>query len=464
LRRFELLLAFSAVFAILWPVVFGVRPRRGIVAGVLSVALLVQLQVEGFRWQMVPLYGVVVGLAIGDIIFIDRDLRWSNRLSRGVFGLVGVALATALPLILPVPTLPLPSGGLPIGTVTVQLSDPEREELYGATPGGPRSFMAQVWYPAEASPDEPTVSWAGDWDVVAPALSRLLGFPSWFLDHTRFTQSHGVEGAPPAPGVFPVVLYSHGWTGFRSVAVNQLESLASSGFVVIALDHAYGAVATRLDSGEVVEYDEAALPPSEDVGEEAHLAAADQLIEVFTDDLVTTLDALDAGADGPLRDIAGSVDVTRVGVYGHSAGGGAAISLCLQDERCDAVLGLDPWVEPLPTRVIRETPVRPALYMRSDEWRDTQNDAILRGLAGRAEAVTYWVGVEGAGHNDFTLMPLLSPLAAQVGLKGPIPAGRVIPIVDNYLVGFFEVFLVGTGPATLENVTFPEVSVEVLSP
>jgi hypothetical protein len=74
------------------------------------------------------------------------------------------------------------------------------------------------------------------------------------------------------------------------------------------------------------------------------------------------------------------------------------------------------------------------------------------------------VGVEGAGHNDFTLMPLLSPLAAQVGLKGPIPAGRVIPIVDNYLVGFFEVFLVGTGPATLENVTFPEVSVEVLSP
>jgi hypothetical protein len=102
--------------------------------------------------------------------------------------------------------------------------------------------------------------------------------------------------------------------------------------------------------------------------------------------------------------------------------------------------------------------------MRSDEWRDSRNEAVLRGLAGRAEAVTYWVDVEGAGHNDFVVLPLFSPLAAQLGLKGPIPAGRVIPIVENYLVGFFDVFLLGTGPANLEDVTFEEVSVEVVTP
>jgi hypothetical protein len=242
-----------------------------------------------------------------------------------------------------------------------------------------------------------------------------------------------------------------------------MEALASNGYVVIGIDHAYGAVVTRIGD-RVVEYDPAALPPVEDVGPEAHLSAAAVLITTFADDIVSVLDSLDLGASGPLAFLAGSVDLERVGVFGHAAGGGAAIVVCLQDERCDAVLGLDPWVEPLPNQVIRETPTRPALFMRSDEARDTQNDAILRGLVGRASAVTYWVDVVGASGNDFVSLPLLSPMAAQLGLKGPIPAGRVIPIVDNYLVGFFDVFLLGTGPATLENVSFPEVSVEVVSP
>jgi hypothetical protein len=138
--------------------------------------------------------------------------------------------------------------------------------------------------------------------------------------------------------------------------------------------------------------------------------------------------------------------------------------VCLEDERCDAVLGLDPWVEPFSDRVIKLPATRPALYMRSDEWRGNENDNLLRGIAGRSESITYWLGVEGAEHNDFVFTPLLSPIAAQLGLKGPIPAGRIIPIIDNYLLGFFDVFLLGTGSAALDNVSFEEVSVEVIAP
>jgi hypothetical protein len=242
-----------------------------------------------------------------------------------------------------------------------------------------------------------------------------------------------------------------------------METLASNGYVVVAVDHTYGAVATRLGD-EVIEYDPAALPTREEVGDEAHLRAGDQLITTYAEDVVAVLDAMAAGVEGPFGSVAGGVDMERVGVFGHGAGGGAAVVVCLQDERCDAVLGFDPWVEPIPNRVIRETPIHPALYMRSDEWRGGPDDATLRGMVGRAEAVTYLVDVEGAGKNDFVSLPLLSPMAAQLGLKGPIPAGRVIPIVDNYLVGFFDVALLGTGPASLENVTFPEASVEVVTP
>ena len=445
--------------AVAWPVVFGVRPRRGIVAGVVVVAFFAQLQLEGFRWQMLPLYLMVIGLALGDILFVDRKLMWTTRVSRTLFGFLGLVLVYALPSILPVPTIPVPSGGVPVGTISFEVVDPEREEVYGEKPGEPRRLMVQVWYPASSTDGLEPVIWSQDWDVVAPATSRRLGLPSWFLNHTRYTRSHAVSTAPVAAGTYPVVIYSHGWTGFRTIAVNQMESLASNGYIVVAIDHTYGAVATRFPDGEVVGYDPDALPPE---GSDTRMTAADQLIGVFSDDIVTVFDALDLGVEGPFAFVSRAVDLGRIGVFGHSAGGGAAVRVCLFDDRCMAVLGFDPWVEPLPTRVLQEIATRPALFMRSDEWSGTHNDAILRGVAGRSEAVTYWVNVDGTGHNDFILTPLLSPLASQLGLKGPISAGRIIPIIDNYLVGFFDVFLLGTGSAALDTVRFPEVSVEVI--
>jgi hypothetical protein len=89
---------------------------------------------------------------------------------------------------------------------------------------------------------------------------------------------------------------------------------------------------------------------------------------------------------------------------------------------------------------------------------------LLRGLAGRSEAVNYWIGIEGAWHNDFTLMSLISPYASRFGLKGPIPAGRVIPIVDRYLLGFFDTFLLGTGSAAIDATGFDEVALEIIRP
>jgi hypothetical protein len=459
-----LFLLYGAAFAVEWPAVFGVRPRRGIVAGTLLALFVLHMQQEGLRWQMIPLYGALLGLAIGDILAAERRLDWTRRISRGIFGLAGLGLTAVLPLVFPVPELPLPSGPENVGTLTVEVVDGERSELYGPNPGGPRRLMAQVWYPAEPNAEAEPVPWSEDWDIQAPAMAARLGLPGWFFNHTRFTESHSEPSAPVAPGTFPVVVYSHGWTGFRTIAVNQLEALASNGFMVIAIDHTYEAATVRFPDGEVVDYDPAALPDAGEVGDEAYHDATQTLEEVLTDDLTTVIDALEEGEGGPFGAIAASADVTRLGVYGHTTGGGAAVSFCLQDERCDAVLGLDPWVEPIPDRVIAVSAVRPALYMRSDEWSGTENDAILRGIAERSTVVTYWVGVEGALQSDFELTPLLSPFAGRLGWTGSIPAGRAVPIVERYLLGFFDVYLLGTGTAALDTASFSEVSVEVIRP
>jgi hypothetical protein len=464
LRRFELLLIFGEVFAVAWAAIFGVRTRRGIVAGLLLVLFILHWRTEGLRWQMIPCYGAAIGLIVGDILAVERRLDWTRRISRMIFGLAGIGLAAVLPLVLPVPVLPVPSGPETIGTITVELTDPERDATYGLTPGAPRRLVAQVWYPALPVDDVEPVLWSEEWDIVAPGMSELLGLPGWFLNHTRYVESHSVPSAPIALGSFPIVIYSHGWTGFRTIAVNQIETLASNGFIVVAVDHTYGAVATRFADGEVVPYDPAALPDVEEVGEEAYAEASETLVTVFSEDLATVVNALEAGSGGPFGAIAEGADVTRLGLYGHSTGGGAAIEFCLQDERCDAVLGLDPWVEPIPDRVIAVSATRPALYMRSDEWRGNENDAILRGISERSTETTYWVGVEGASHNDFVIAPLISPFSTRFGFTGPIPAGRVIPIIDRYLVGFFDVYLLETGSAALDTASFEEVSVEVIRP
>lgn len=464
MRRFELLLAFVTLVAVAWPAVFGVRPRRGIISLSLLGVFIVHFRFEGFRWQMLPLYLVALGLAIGDVIFIERTLKWSNRVARGIFGVAGIALAATPALLLPVPELPTPTGPEPIGTVTVQITDPERLEPYGPRAGSPRVFVAQVWYPGQDDGSEGMQTWAEEWDIVAPAAARRLGFPSWFLDHTKYTLSHARESIPPAEGNFPVVIYSHGWTGFRSIAINQIEALVSNGYIVVAPDHTYGAVATRLENGDVVEFQPSALPDEQTVTPAQYTEAVQKLVNTFAGDLSSILNELDKGADGRFAYIADNADLSRIGVYGHSTGGGAAIQVCLEDERCSAVLGMDPWVEFLPDDVLKLSADKPAMYLRSDGWRDTDNDAILRGIAARSHEVAYWIGIEGADHSDFVVVPLLSPLAGRFGLKGTIPAGRILPILDNYLLGFFDVFLLGTGSAALDAVTFDEVTVELLAP
>jgi predicted dienelactone hydrolase len=467
LRRFELLLLFAAAFAVFWPVVFGVRPRRGIVALFLVGALFLQLQFEGFRWQMIPIYVGAVALAIGDIFFLERKLDWSSRLLRALLGVVGLVLAGALPLLLPVPELPSPAGPEAIGTSTFYLIDRDRDELYSDRPGGPRELSVQIWYPANPSEEVPREPWNENSEVVAPAIARGMGYPSWFWSQTKYTLSHARRDLSVVEGTFPVLIYSHSYGGLRTDSLSHIEHLVSNGYIVVAPDHTYLAAATVIESNEAAYLDPDAIPDPEDdaTTDEAFAQAETDLVATTAGDLLTVLTALHEGESGAFGAITTAMDLNRVGVYGHGSGGGAAIKVCLQlPDMCGAVLTMDAWVEPLTEEDLQSDMIRPALYMRSEEWVGNDDDALLSGIAARGQAITYTVGIDGATTNDFLMIPLLTPVANQLGLKGPIPAGRVITIVDNYLLGFFDVMLLGTGSAALDSVTFEEVDVSVFQP
>jgi hypothetical protein len=140
------------------------------------------------------------------------------------------------------------------------------------------------------------------------------------------------------------------------------------------------------------------------------------------------------------------LDLARVGAYGHSTGGGAAIQFCGTDARCQALLGQDPFMRPVSTAVLERGVTQPAFFMFSQAWADDKNSLNNRQFKPFYTASKNAMGavsIDGTTHYDFSDLPLLSPLAPQLGLKGPIDGKRVTTIVNDYLLSFFESTLQG---------------------
>jgi hypothetical protein len=175
-------------------------------------ALVLQLWVERYRWQLVPLYALTVGLLVLSLprlmrrppAPVQRRRAWAGAL----LGLATVALAAVPPVLFPVPRLPAPGGPYAIGTVTFQRTDATRPEIYTDDPNDQRTIMVQMWYPATPAPGAPTGPWMDRLDVAGPTIARYLGLPSFFLDHVGLVTTHSYPDAPlnPAQAPYPVVI------------------------------------------------------------------------------------------------------------------------------------------------------------------------------------------------------------------------------------------------------------------
>ncbi|MGP0107308.1 MAG: alpha/beta hydrolase family protein [Acidimicrobiales bacterium] len=191
------------------------------------------------------------------------------------------------------------TGPLGVGETTLTLP----------TDGAP----VEVWYPATkasvAGKPEATYDLA-NW--LPAALKKLI--PAGF---TVTYPSGGVRGVPVAPGRYPLVVFSHGYAGFRDQSTFLTARLASWGFVVAAPDH------FSRDLTEVLGGPTAATAKTTDVGD---LKAT-----------ITFMGAQDASASSPFH---GHVDSGLVGAVGHSAGGAAVEALAATDPRVTTFIGL----------------------------------------------------------------------------------------------------------------------------
>ena len=241
-----------------------------------------------------------------------------------------------------------------------------------------------------------------------------------------------------------------------AVAASRLLTRRTATFEAVS---ARTVEANRVTSTNAV--DRSALPDEKEVGRAAYQAAARTLVEVYAADLAFVLDSLEAMDEEDER-FAGRLDLDRIGLFGHSTGGGAVVTLCHADERCAAGAGLDPWVEPVPLNVISDGLPQPFLFARSEEWTGYENDEVLVGLYAHGGGGQYLVSIAGTEHWDFVAIPLLSPLAAPLGFEGPIASERVMAMTGDLLVSFFDTHLQGAtagGVGPLGSL-YPELTLE----
>ena len=81
-------------------------------------------------------------------------------------------------------------------------------------------------------------------------LKELFKFIAKSID--RVDTDTFVESSPLTTKIFPVIIFSHGFEGWRSQNTTQIQELVSHGYVVFSVDHTHDALITIFEDGTFV--------------------------------------------------------------------------------------------------------------------------------------------------------------------------------------------------------------------
>jgi hypothetical protein len=370
-------------------------------------------------------------------------------------------------------TIPAPTGPYPVGRTNYHW----RDTAHGVATTESRELVAWIWYPAAPEPEAETAPYLpAGWEPVA----QFLGF------HAEAARSHAVEDAQLAAerASYPVLLFSP--AGFPPVVLAAtLEEVASHGYIVVGVNHTRESAITVFPDGRVVPMDMELMQPVLGPftgGHNETFRARAAIADAKTADLRFVLDQLkrlNAGRDR----FAGRLDLTRLGAFGHSLGGNAALELCRLDARCRAAANLDGAIwnavgtvgvdrpvlqfmaDHRELRAPCDEQVRAGVYP-SAEWCAAERALMLHGWQTVFERARpgYGVTIAGTGHASFMDLPFLSAEPASRAAGGmaavSIDSRRAWRIVCDYLLAFFARHLSGEGAPLLDgqSPSYPEVT------
>jgi dienelactone hydrolase len=380
-----------------------------------------------FRW-----YGLALLLLVWAIVGLVQLVRRKPDITtfkpgRCVWRLIGTLVLVSLVLvpaaIFPQHKMARVTGPHPVATALYSYTDAERIETYSPT-GGHRQVNVEFWYPADGG------------------------------------------------GKYPLVVFSHGALGIKASNTSAFIELASNGYVVCSIDHPYQAIFTRGGDGRMVTADPDFRQQILGINNGSYTEAEtfqiwQEWLGLRTGDINFVVDTVKNNAATPgLDPVYGMIDVSKIGLMGHSLGGASVGLVARQRRDIGAVMLLDAdlqgeylsYANGAYTLNDQVYPV-PLLAILADDMvrlidkvpRATDVVAVEHVLISAPHA--YRVHIRGTDHQSVTDLALSSPFFVSV-ITGLVPkAGGgesadklyVIETVNDLTLKFFNSYLKGEG-------------------
>ncbi len=345
--------------------------------------------------------------------------------------------------------LPVPGGTYPVGAASLYLVDGTRRDPW-APAIAVREVMVTVFYPARTVQGavEARYMTSDVADVFSAGAPRVHPeLPRTGVDWAATTTNAYVDAPARCGRRWPVLLHSPGGGDPRALGTSVAVDLASHGSVVVTVDHPGDALAVEFpvarEGRERVRTTVFRGDPRADA------ERFRTMIDARVADLRFVLGWLADLVAGRVADAAGrpvpeglgrALDLRRVGVYGHSAGGTAAAQALYEDFRIGAAVGWEGFLDQAPDAsghpgellpVARDGVDRPLLLVGTE------------GFAGRAERERSWAAalahpgghtrrdrLDGTSHWVFTDYAAIAPQLQAAGLMTAEGRARLVGAAD----------------------------------
>ena len=316
---------------------------------------------------------------------------------------------------------PAPTGSKMVGTRIMQVTDADREDPFLAN-GSKRELMLRFWYPAAVTADCRRAPYTSP-----EVWSYFSGLTGVSLPTVR---TNSCLDARVADGAYPIVVFSHGFTGTFTDYTFLFEDLASRGYIVVSVDHTYEATAVAFADGRmakslygshltrIVRLDESSLS----LAESARVGDVRFVID--------ELQRLNARPGSPF---AAHLDTAAIATAGHSLGALTALQALETDARIRAAIVLD-GVRPDAAFAATDRPVL-LLDAGREEWGQDE-----RSLWSKLHGPRLAVNLKNSEH--------MTPSDAVWLARGAVKTGGMSPettvaAMRNYVAAFLDAHLQG---------------------
>lgn len=259
---------------------------------------------------------------------------------------------------------------------------------------------------------------------------------------------------------FPLIIFSHGAFGFSGSNYSTFAELASHGYVVASISHTYQAFFTKDTSGKVTIVDEDFINKAAEINakhdtrnDEATYRITSEWMKLRTDDenfVINTILKASKKADSDA--LFSNIDTTKIGLMGHSLGGATSAEMGRIRDDIDAVIILDgtmlgeeiDFVDNVVVMNDEPYPV-PLLNIYAEDHYENAHKFV--GQSYNNFYVThnaidaYETVFIGAGHLNFTDLPLFSPTLAKTLGVGEIDERDCVETMNRIVLEFFNAYL-----------------------